>query len=69
MQPSGNPNQTLAEKIVAELLSNELILDANVPQIQQLLMDGKMSEKYWIAAFDKKIKALDPPNETENAWN
>ncbi|ALL06981.1 hypothetical protein AQ505_16705 [Pedobacter sp. PACM 27299] len=60
MLQSGNPNQTLAEKIIAELLSNELILDVNVPQIQQLLMDGKMSEKFWIAAFDKKIKALDP---------
>ena len=67
MLQSGNPNSILAEKITTELSASELILDANVVQIQQLLTDGKMSEKFWIAALDKKIKALDPPNETENA--
>ncbi|ATP57790.1 hypothetical protein CPT03_15615 [Pedobacter ginsengisoli] len=67
MLQSGNPNQTLAEKITTELSAGELILDANISQIQQLLTDGKMSEKFWIAALEKKIKALDSPNETENA--
>lgn len=60
---SGKPSQTLAETIIKELEFKELILHSNVSTIQQLLADGKMSERFWIAAFEKKIKALDTPDE------
>ncbi|MEJ2881519.1 hypothetical protein [Pedobacter sp. GR22-6] len=59
-----DPNHTLAVKIVTNLCDKLLIVDTTAKQIEMLLEQGKMTERFWIAAFDKKITASIPANET-----
>jgi len=66
MIPTDNPNNILAEKIVLELSEKELISSANAEQIKLLMSEGKMTEKFWIAAFEKKITTTPAPDETKN---
>jgi hypothetical protein len=61
------PNQTLASQIVEKLCEESLIPVAAKNQILTLLAEGKMNERYWIGAFEKKINlSSSGPDETEN---
>ncbi|MBG6236300.1 hypothetical protein IWX76_002881 [Pedobacter sp. CAN_A7] len=62
-----DPNRILAVQIVEKLCEDLLIPTSSKDQIQALIAEGKMNERYWIGAFEKKIDlATAEYDETEN---
>jgi len=61
-----DPNHLLAVQIVAKFCDKELITAETAKQIEALLEQGKMTERFWVAALDKKITASTIVNETES---